>query len=211
MGHNHAEIAHDYIYTQILNGSIAQGQPIIEMNIAEKLGMSRSPIREAIKRLDAEGIVTIYNNRGAFVKNITIQDIEDLFELRILFETASLKDAINRIDDAAIKKMEEDLRKVRIDSTFDEYHALNNVVHETIIKYGGNKHIRFFYEALNMQMKIVARISFSSPNHLSASSESHAAILDAIKERNLKKAQDLLREHLEEACRRTVVTYKESM
>ena len=87
-----------YLYNGILSGDIPLGSPIAELEVGKALGLSRSPVREALKRMEGEGLVSHYVGRGTFVTDITVRDLEEIFELRIMFELHSLPSACVYMD-----------------------------------------------------------------------------------------------------------------
>ena len=84
----------------ILAGTFAQGSHITARQLAEATGLSRTPVREAMRRLDAEGMISLIPNRGAFVASWSDSEIEQLYELRVLLERFAAQNAAERINDA---------------------------------------------------------------------------------------------------------------
>ena len=91
--------AYDYIRKRIITGSLKDGTPILENDLSDELHMSRTPIREALRDLEAEGAVVSYAFRGTFVTALTPYDVEDIFDLRLLFELWVLDRGFSRITD----------------------------------------------------------------------------------------------------------------
>ncbi len=197
--------AYDYIYEQIISGKKALGAPISEMEISEILGMSRSPIREALKLLEMQGIIVHYQNRGTFVTDITRKDVEEIFQLRIMIELEALNNACVYMDDEVLSVLKNDIEKLTEQSAVEEYYAANTALHQAIVNYSGNSRMIKFYETISMQIALVNRLSAKLPSHFKESRQKHLAIVEAIIERNKEKATVLLREHLEEVRDKTIV------
>lgn len=99
-------VAYDYLLDAIMSYELKPGQAIVEQDISDRLNISRTPIREAFKQLESEGLVRHLPSRGTFVTNLTVQDVEEIFQLRELFEITALKSAINCITDDELDYIE---------------------------------------------------------------------------------------------------------
>ncbi|MDO4396644.1 MAG: GntR family transcriptional regulator, partial [Clostridia bacterium] len=98
---------HEIVRDRILKGEYKIGQKIKETQIAEELKVSRTPIREAFKQLENEGLIDYIPNRGCFAKGFTSQDIEDLYAVRKALEILSVEWAVERIDEDQLKQLKE--------------------------------------------------------------------------------------------------------
>jgi DNA-binding GntR family transcriptional regulator len=199
--------AYECIYRSILTNKIAFGDPVSENDIARELGMSRSPVREALKRLEAEGIVTHYPNRGTFVTQMTVQDLNEIFDLRILFELYALETACTRITDNTLEKIARAIEGLDETSSPEQYYKANDGLHSTIISSCGNRRLQGFYNNLKTQISMVIRISARSPEHFVYSKKEHLNIAQAIIKRDLGKAKTLLKEHLERVRSDTITVF----
>lgn len=201
--------AYRYLYEGILSGELPLGSPISEMEISATLEISRSPIREALRRMETEGLVFRFPGHGTFVTNITQRDLEEIFELRIMFELQALHTAYRYFDDEYLEALERDFTYLNPDSQPQQYYDANTRLHTGIIAYAGNERMEKFYKQLLAQMAIVNRISARDPEHFVLSREKHLAIVKALKKRDLHKAEENLRAHLEEVRDRTIKGYAE--
>lgn len=202
---NNTEKAYQYIYELILSGEKKQGEPISEMEIAGSLNISRSPVREALKLLEMQGLIVHFQNRGTFVAEISRKDVAEIFQLRILLELEALKTAAGIMDEAILDRLKADIENLNENSTAKEYYAANTALHEAIIRYGGNGRMEKFYKTLSMQIALVNRMSAKLPDHFRESRDEHLAIVAALTERDEKKAVRLLRNHLERVRDKTLV------
>lgn len=196
--------AYDFIYQQILSGTKELGSPISEVEIATALEMSRSPVREALKLLEMQGIIVHYQNRGTFVTDMSRKDISEIFQLRRMLELESLENACKYMDDSVLEELKKNIESLNENSTAQEYYSANTALHQAIVNYSGNSRLVKFYETLSMQIALVNRLSAKLPRHFQESREKHLAIVNAIMERNLEKASELLRMHLEEVRDKTL-------
>lgn len=199
--------AYRYLREGILSGELPLGSPISEMEISTKLEISRSPIREALRRMESEGLVYRYPGRGTFVTNITRKDLEEIFELRIMFEVQALNTASKYFDEKFLDELEKAFTYLNPDSHPQQYYDANTRLHTGIIAYAGNKRMEKFYTQLQTQIAIVNRISARDPEHFVLSKEKHLAIVRALKERDVEKAKECLTVHLEEVRDRTIREY----
>lgn len=201
--------AYNYLYEGILSGKFPLGSPIAELDISEAMKLSRSPVREALKRMEAEGLVSHFPGRGTFVTDITQRDLEEIFELRIMFEMHSLRTAIRYFDEEMLSRLEEAFTQLNEDSDPQKYYDANNLLHRSIIAYGGNTRMEKFYNMLSAQFAIVNRISARDPGHFETSKKKHLNIVWALKRGDLQSAEKFLFQHLNEVRDRTIKEYSE--
>lgn len=201
--------AYQYLYSGILSGEFPLGSPIAEVEVGETLGLSRSPVREALKRMETEGLVSHFPGRGTFVTNITQRDLEEIFELRIMFELHSLHTACKYFDEEILDRLEQAFLELDDHSPPQQYYDANQLLHTSIIAYGGNGRLEKFYNMLSAQFAIVNRISSRDPEHFQASREKHLNIVRALKQRDPDTAERYLSQHLNEVRDRTIKEYAE--
>ena len=202
-----AERAYDYLYEQILSGRLTLGAPVSEVEISEALKISRSPVREALKRMEAQGLITHYASRGAFVTDITLRDLEEIFDLRILMELFALETACRRIDDATLDRLEAMLLSLNKTSSPQEFFEANSKLHDTIVSYGGNRRLEGLLDMLSAQIAIVNRISARAPGHFDDSTHSHLELVRIIRTRDIAAAKECLKNHLIEVRTKTLEEY----
>ena len=155
----------------------------------------------AFKQLESEGLVHHFPSRGTFVTNLTVQDVEEIFQLREMFELTALKSAIHRITEEELRYIEGRLRylddkKSEEPSTKEEFYGSDRELHELIMKYSGNSRMVKFHRTLEAQLERLRRISSMTPMRLSKSRQEHLDILNALSDRDLDAATDALRLHL---------------
>ncbi|WP_072524724.1 GntR family transcriptional regulator [Clostridium sp. Marseille-P3244] len=202
---------YDYLYEGILSGEIPLGSPIAEQDVGKKLGLSRSPVREALKRMEANGLVSHYLGRGTFVTDITVRDLEEIFELRRMFELHSLSSACMYIDDDTLDKLQDAFENLNERSSAQEYFDANKLLHSSIISYGNNLRLEKFYNMLLAQFAIVNRISARDPEHFNRSKSIHLNIVKAMKDRDVERAKKLLGEHLNQVEEQTIREYSKPL
>ena len=197
-------VAYDYLSSAILSFKYQPGQVIVEQAVSQQLGISRTPVREAIKKLEAEGLVRHIASLGTFVKDISIQDIEEIYQMRELLEGAALKTAIAEASDqelfaveAALRGLEETDVKER--GRQEQYFYADKLLHDTLMKFSRNLRMISVYQNLEMQIQWLRGISSLSPQRLVKSRQEHLAILQALSSRDLDAALQALTVHLSNA------------
>ena len=108
-GHSLSARVFHTLREEILSGKYQKDEELKEKTIGEELGVSRTPVREALRQLELEGLVTIIPNRGAFVEGISKDDIQDIYEIRSLLEGLCAKKAVTGITDKELEELEENL------------------------------------------------------------------------------------------------------
>ncbi|MFN8471869.1 MAG: GntR family transcriptional regulator [Anaerolineae bacterium] len=198
----------------ILSGVFKPGGRLNEAQIADQLGVSRAPVREALASLEREGIVTSIPRRGYFVVNFTDKDIEEIYSLRRLLELGALQRAMPRINSGHI----DELQRI-VDGMGEEAQGqsdpgrmiiLDTSFHGMICQVADNSRLYSAWAAMRLQTWLL--IGLTSRTHSGTPDdpkEFHQRILDAIKANDLPLAEARLSEHLEDAERRARMAWKE--
>lgn len=192
-----------YLEDMIIKGKLRPGQRIKEKEVSSQLGISRPPVREAFKILEAEGLIKREPRRGVLVSEVTKNDIWEVYTLKIALYTLAVSLAIDRISDNGIGKLEKIVARMEViahdESNPDiiKYEELNNVFHETTTILAGHGRLKKMVQSLNNQIKRVSYRSFTKAGHLQSSCRYHRQILEAIKARDKILAERLTKEHIE--------------
>lgn len=187
---------YDYLLEAILSNKIPPGTPIVEAEIAAELQMSRTPIREALKELEAEGLVSRYPSRGTVVSEITPYDVEEIFTLRIALEVLALQLAWGKIPEDELSNIEESFLKLNEHSTKEELHHADKSLHALIIERAGNRRLKQILNQLNSQIERFRRVAALEPSRMSRSKEEHLEIIQLIRKKDLRGCQESLKKHL---------------
>lgn len=209
-------VLRDKIYNtikeRITSGKYAPGQPLDEKKIIEELRTSRTPFREAINALSEEGLVEVYPYRGIFVRDLSVKDIADGFDIRLLLEPRVLELASYRMPASKINEMIE--RIEQIDKT--DYVALldeDAYFHETLITYVDNRQlIKIMKNLYAYNLFQVALFDDLGNNYVRAdrlagavqSLQEHLDILMHMKQHDIGAAVEKMRFHIEQARKRTL-------
>lgn len=183
----------------ILAGLYHENEELKENTIGLELGVSRTPVREALRQLELEGLVTMIPNKGAYVTGITSKDIHDIYIIRSYLEGLCAKWACENITQAQIEALEENLYLSDFHarrSHYDQMVELDNRFHEMIYKASGSKILNHVLTDFHHYVERVRKVTLAEPERASKSNQEHAAILEAIKERNQELAEALAHEHI---------------
>ena len=209
---NRKNEAYEYLKNAILDNEFAQGTPLREVDIASKLKMSRSPVREALRDLEAEGVVVSYPGRGTFVATITPYDVEEIYELRTMFEEYALRKAFNRITPEELDQAE--AKFITSNEAFDweQYHEADRAFHQLYIEKCGSRRLLQFLSTLNFQVERIRRYSdqskFRSGNERQAE---HLEIIRRMRLGDLEGSLEALRTHLRNVADSAIETSREIM
>lgn len=193
-----AQQVHSVLKSQIIHGFFQPGDKIAEQALADQMGVSRSPVREAIRRLADEGMIDFIPRRGAYVKVYTSKQVADIFEARLLLE----KYAASHLKTELLAANREKILKLRqriCESGREDYNALDAELHELLVQLCGNDTILKMYRQLYVQISCFREISLLKEDMLSLSTKAHVAILDAILNENFSRVERLVTLHLTES------------
>lgn len=187
------------IRDKILSGYYHESEELKENALATELGVSRTPVREALRQLELEGLVNIIPNKGASVTGITAKDIHDIYVIRSYLEGLCAKWACENINNAQIEALEEVLYLSEFHarrSHFDQMVELDNKFHDLIYKASDSKILNHVLSDFHQYVERVRKITLSRPYRAEKSRNEHAAILEAIKKRDGNLAEALANEHM---------------
>lgn len=188
--------AYQYLKNAILSNKLKQGEPIAELTIAEELQMSRTPIREAMRILEHEGLIVSYPARGSFVSVITPLDIEEIYELRLLLESWALERSFPYITAEELDELEQRFHQGYQSRNWETLHEADKDLHALFISKSGSKRIREFVDILNGQSDHIRHTSAMQIDRIELSYKEHLEIIRNIREHNLQRAKDSLHHHL---------------
>jgi DNA-binding GntR family transcriptional regulator len=186
----------------IIKGKLKPGQKIKEQEISTRLGISRPPLREAFKILEAEGLIRREPRRGVFVSELKDADIWEIYTLKLALYSLAVALAVDKMKNGDIEKMEKIVNRMEAivngHSKPDvlKYEELNNLFHDTTAHIAGHGRLKKIHQSLNNQVKRMAYRSFRDLNHLKESCEYHRKIVEAMKDRDKRLAEQLTREHI---------------
>ena len=184
----------------ILKGELKPGERLMEIQLAEKLGVSRTPIREAIRKLELEGLVLMIPRRGAEVAKISHKSLQDVLEVRGALEELATDLACQRIDEeqlAALHEAEDRFKKAVATSTEMEIAEADEAYHDIIYNATGNKRLIQMINNLREQMYRYRLEYIKDEAQRGTLINEHEKILEAIRIRDIIRAKALMKEHID--------------
>ncbi|HBY96899.1 MAG TPA: hypothetical protein DEP84_23625 [Chloroflexi bacterium] len=197
------------IVNAILAGAFARGERLVESTLADQLGVSRAPVREALAALEREGIVRSVPRRGYIVVDFTDKDIEEIYSLRLLLEIEALRRAMRRInaeDITALRQIVEELgNAITSSETPEQAIALDFSFHERICHLADHSRLYSAWNSMRMQTRLL--IGLTSTTHYQypdGSKQVHEQIVSAMVAKDLPRAEEALRLHILDAQERAM-------
>lgn len=197
------EIAYGELKASIASGRLKPGAMIRENALSEVLGMSRTPIREAVRRLESEGLVEVRDGVGTFVTEFSPEDIADAYEVRRSLELLALRTAIYAFQPEELDFFARIFRELHrklsegIPVTIDECAESDWMFHNKIIDKSKNRFVKKSMESIQTQVKRYQYLSVNNLRNMEQCMKEHLYILEAIRKRDLEEASQLLKEHIE--------------
>lgn len=190
------------IRENILNGVYRENEELRENTIAKELGVSRTPVREALRQLELEGLVKIVPNKGACVTGITQKDVKDIYMIRSLLEGLCARWATEHITEAKIDELEEIILlsefhlKKRKEEQPQQVTELDGKFHEILYTASNSRILKHVLSDFHKYVRMARKASVTDPERAEKSIEEHKNILQAIKDRDADKAEHLANEHM---------------
>jgi len=201
-----AETVRDHLRELIVRGDLRLGQAISERQLAERLSVSKTPVREALAQLRSEGLVQIFPQRGAFVFTLSGDEVADICDFRQPIETAAVKLAIRRHPNDVLYEVAEIVDEMQAHLARGDvqgYLDLDSRFHLTFFKYCGNSYFVETYKRYAGKIAALRTHLAVKPSHTQLSMQEHEAILSAIRNGSIEETVSILNKHID----RTRKTY----
>ncbi len=184
---------------RIINGEFEGGTMLRQEQIANEYGVSRMPVREALQQLNSEGLVVTQANRGALISDLSLAEIDEIFDLRLLLEPDLLARAIPRMTPQSLAKSEAILQE--LDESYEagnlgHWGALNTKFHLSLYELSDRSVTLSFIHRINVQVDRYIRLQMAMTDAVSDGSSDHHRILDLSRDGKTQEATALLAEHI---------------
>ncbi len=186
------------LQNDILEGRYKTGDKMVELAISKDLGVSRTPIREALRQLELEGLVKSVHNKGIYVTNITEKDVNDIYVIRSLIEGQCAYWACENINEEQLERLEENiyLREFHLQKgNLEQILKLDNEFHKILYEASASKILKNILTDLHKYVVRVRRMSLNDLSRAKMSVREHSKIVDAIKGKNPDRARELATLH----------------
>ena len=197
------------LYTQlqrdILTGKLKNGQKLTEQVICEEYNVSRTPVREALRQLESEGLVENILNRGSFVVGLSKQDFEDMFELRKIYEIQAVKWAIERITEEEMDALDETFEFMEfytLRNDIDKMLTINEGFHQIIYEASHNRMLQQFCSSYQTYMKYLRKDEEYPDDYLAIVLEEHRQIFKAFLDKDVEAGAEAIEMHIDNSKKR---------
>jgi len=195
-----AMLAQRELERRIVSGELAVGTKLNEVDIANALGVSRGPVREAFRALDQAGLVRVEKNRGVFVRQLSLEEASEVYEVRAALEGLIGRLAAQRIDADELEQLRAIVKKMAaLDKSrkAEAYFALNLEFHELVARAARNQSLLSHYRRVVNELDLYRRETLTrSSDVIPVSTREHEAIVSALAKGDEKAAERLLVEHV---------------
>ena len=184
---------------RIVHGDLAPGDRIVERAVCAELGVSRTPLREALKLLELDGLIDLSQHRGGRVRPFTVTEARELFEVLASLESVAAELATARASAADLARLEALHAKMRGHFTaerLDDYFAANSRIHETVIEVAGNDVLKAIHRNLTLRAKRGRYIAILDRRRWQQAMEEHEELMEAMRRRNAADAGRIWHIHL---------------
>lgn len=186
----------------ILSGKYRANEELKEKTVGDDLGVSRTPVREALRQLELEGLVKIIPNKGAIVEGISVADIKDIYAIRAHLEGLCARWAAVRITEQQLAALEENVFLVEFHEAKGNYAQmleLDNRFHDLLYEASGSRMLSQELVNLHHYVERVRKITLSMPERVIKSNNEHRQIVEALKEHDEDRAEKLANQHIRNA------------
>ncbi|HWR38822.1 MAG TPA: GntR family transcriptional regulator [Patescibacteria group bacterium] len=196
------DVVSETLREAIISGVLKPGERLMEIQLAEELGVSRTPVRESIRKLELEGFVVMVPRRGTYVADLSIKDINEVFEIRTALDVLAAGLAAERITEEELEQMERLLVQIgehMDDGDMEKIIETDSLFHDILYKATRNDRLFGIISNLREQFTRFRSISMKYPGRIVKTVEEHRQLVEAIGSRNPELAQQIAREHMENA------------
>jgi DNA-binding GntR family transcriptional regulator len=202
-GSLHAEIAYRKIRAMILRSQLRAGEKTSVARLANAIGIGRTPVKEAITRLTAEGLLHVSERSGTFVARLSPEDVQHLFDLRKLYENYAAEAAIERVTQEQIDKLDslltvleqESLSKPSSERSVVRFIDADVLLHKEIIAAAGNPYLLHHYSLLNLHLQVATYLIRHHSAKAQERHNEHVEIVEALRNRDLLTLRKVLSRH----------------
>lgn len=208
------DIVYEQLRKAILDGNIKPGERIVENDYAEMLNISRTPVREALRKLEIEGFVEYIPRKGVVVKGFSLKDIIEIFEIRKSLECLAIRCVVENITDDDIEKLKEIVRNMEQAGREDNIEGVINICqefHDTILDVSSMPRLRSMISTLQEYLGRFKRVTLAKTSRRANAIKEHKEILQAIIDRDIDKAEELIVRHIDASKKAFLEGYKISI
>ncbi len=207
------EIAYETLKHAIITGEIAAGIRIVETEYANKLHISRTPLREALRKLERDGLVEYVIRRGVVVRAFTIEDVEEIYTIRNVLEMLTLPAIIKNVTPRDIKSLRDKLQemdRVMADGNIEKLSVLARSFHDQLTAISGLKRILRVIQGQDEYIHRFSALSIAKDTRRAEAHQEHHQILELLENKDLKGLETIMRSHIESSKQSCLTALKET-
>ncbi|MSN27325.1 MAG: FCD domain-containing protein [Geobacter sp.] len=190
----------EHIRDAIISGSLKAGSKVSEPELAERYGISRTPIREAFRQLEAEGYLTVIPRRGAVVSEFSQKDVEEFYAIKSIMEGYAARRACQKLSKKDLDRLEainSKLAELAKQNDIKHFFKVHSDFHDLFIKAADNDKLRELIAGLVTKFQRLRLMSLSLPGRMTISVQEHEKIIEAFRNKDADTAEDLVRKNAE--------------
>ncbi len=204
----HGNAAYQTLLDEIAHGQLLPGDRLRETELAERLGVSRTPVREAIRQLEADGLVTHVPRLGASVRRLDYAEVMELYEMRAVLEGTAARLAARAAADIELDELDAINAELAKAADAGEAFRLNRLFHEALLDAAKNRFLRNSMMSLQKALMILGPTTLAETDRFEGALEEHAALLAALRDRDGARAEQAMRAHIEASQRARIVALR---
>lgn len=194
-----SDIVLKFLRDSIIDGTLDEGEPIRQDEVARMFKVSKIPVREALKRLEAEGLVAFHRNRGAVVTSLSEPEIVQIFEVRAILESNATRLAVPRLSEESLARAEEYCEAFARETDVARWAELNWSFHSRLYEDAQRPYLLRMIRSVNDRIERYLRVQLSLSDGQSTADHEHRQILDLCRKRDAVAAADLVYRHIMQA------------
>jgi DNA-binding GntR family transcriptional regulator len=194
--------AYEAIRAAIVEGHLVPGKRLSEESLAEQLGVSKTPVHDALGRLVADGLVQMVPYQGASVVQLTSEDVNEIYTLREKLECLAIQLAVAHVDESLLQSLDagfSSFQRPLRHAEFSHYFEIDARVHDAIAQMSCNRRLMRYLNSLRSQALAARYISSRAPGYTDGSIDEHRAVVGALLARDAANAEEAMRRHLDAA------------
>ena len=192
----------DTMREAILTGELKPGQSLIEMDLSRQLGVSRAPIREALRMLNSEGLIETIPYHGTTVRRLTEADIEEIYSMRSLLETFAVEQVIRAQNPAHLQRLHNKVEQMILagrDNNINTVNILDRDFHDALIEMSGHSLLLSMWQTVAMKVRQVMALVNRRNTDLTQIARNHLPLLEAMEQCDVRRAVALMQKHIASA------------
>jgi DNA-binding GntR family transcriptional regulator len=208
---NLSDKVYNILLDRIITQKIKPGGKLIEEDLAKNLGISRTPIREALNRLFRDDLIELIPRKGGYIRKLTARDVEEVYEIREVLENLAVRLAIPLIRDRALKRLEELVRKTEKLTGKDKMKSQVNIdseLHNSIITSCGNSRLQKMIKSLYNFIQAFRVLEAQQSQRSDQALQEHKMILEALSKRDVEQTTELMSRHIENTKNNILADFK---